>query len=180
MWPYIIFRPWSDQRSVLHTDDKWNIFLFQYKGQSVGFIQQVVVKATVSPWEPTQHDPLDALHAPLSKVFQVLADVEKFRHDHQWVGLPNYTALQKFLHTYDLSCYVFVKFYILVYVIFEKNDIGFVFLLTFYVFTMFKELLCSWWLLLYDFIVFIKIGKVSSIQLKCEWTFRGNFIKVYV
>ncbi|XP_052801573.1 sterol regulatory element-binding protein cleavage-activating protein-like [Mya arenaria] len=53
-----------------------------YQGLPVGFIQQVVVKATVSPWEPTQHDPLDALHAPLSKVFRVLEDVEKFRHTH--------------------------------------------------------------------------------------------------
>lgn len=51
-------------------------------GPAVAYIQQLVVKTTVSPWDSTQHDPLDALHAPLSKVFKILEDVEKFRHHH--------------------------------------------------------------------------------------------------
>ncbi|XP_060568692.1 sterol regulatory element-binding protein cleavage-activating protein-like [Ruditapes philippinarum] len=53
-----------------------------YKGPSQAYIQQLVVKTTVSPWEPTQHDPLDALYAPLTKVFKILEEVEKLRHQH--------------------------------------------------------------------------------------------------
>ncbi|XP_053374079.1 sterol regulatory element-binding protein cleavage-activating protein-like [Mercenaria mercenaria] len=53
-----------------------------YKGPSQAYIQQLVVKTTVSPWEPTQHDPLDALYAPLTKVFKTLEEVEKLRHQH--------------------------------------------------------------------------------------------------
>lgn len=53
-----------------------------YKGTAVGYIQQLVVKATVSPWVATEHDPLDSLYAPLSKVFEILEHVEKIRHLH--------------------------------------------------------------------------------------------------
>lgn len=53
-----------------------------YRGPPQGYIQQLVVKTTVSPWEPTEQDPLDALHAPLTRVFKVLEEVEKLRHQH--------------------------------------------------------------------------------------------------
>ncbi|KAL4222496.1 hypothetical protein ACF0H5_018535 [Mactra antiquata] len=53
-----------------------------YKGESQGYIQQLVVKVMVSPWERTEHDPLDALNGPLNRVFQMLEEIEKFRHQH--------------------------------------------------------------------------------------------------
>ncbi|XP_052246747.1 sterol regulatory element-binding protein cleavage-activating protein-like [Dreissena polymorpha] len=53
-----------------------------YRGPAVAYIQQIVVKATVSPWEPTEHDPLDALIAPLGRLFHLLDEVERFRQQH--------------------------------------------------------------------------------------------------
>ena len=55
-------------------------FCWQYAGPAVGYIQQIIVKATVSPWEPNDHEPIDALRAPLNKVFEMLEELNKFRY----------------------------------------------------------------------------------------------------
>lgn len=52
----------------------------QYVGPPVGFVQQFVIKSAVSPWHPQQMIPTDAFRAPLSRVFQVLHEVESFQH----------------------------------------------------------------------------------------------------
>ncbi|XP_025093802.1 sterol regulatory element-binding protein cleavage-activating protein-like isoform X2 [Pomacea canaliculata] len=51
-----------------------------YVGPPVGFVQQFVIKSAVSPWHPQQMIPTDAFRAPLSRVFQVLHEVESFQH----------------------------------------------------------------------------------------------------
>ena len=53
--------------------------LFQYVGSPVGYVQQVVVKSVVSPWQPQQMIPADAFRAPLAKVFDVLHQLENFQ-----------------------------------------------------------------------------------------------------
>jgi len=63
----------------------------------VGYIQQLVVKTTVAPWDSTEHDPLDALHAPFSKVFKILEHVEKLRHLHGYVNSILLPYIEKFM-----------------------------------------------------------------------------------
>ena len=53
--------------------------LFQYVGSPVGYVQQVVVKSVVSPWQPQQMIPADAFRASLAKVFDVLHQLENFQ-----------------------------------------------------------------------------------------------------
>ncbi|XP_071102680.1 sterol regulatory element-binding protein cleavage-activating protein-like [Haliotis cracherodii] len=48
-------------------------------GDPVGVVQQVVVKTTVSPWQPQNHIPTDAFRPTLAKVFEVLEHVEHAR-----------------------------------------------------------------------------------------------------
>ncbi|KAL8598351.1 hypothetical protein ACOMHN_047672 [Nucella lapillus] len=51
-----------------------------YVGSPVGYIQQIVVKSVVSPWQPQQMIPTDAFRAPLATVFDILNQLEKFQH----------------------------------------------------------------------------------------------------
>ena len=55
-------------------------FLFQLVGEPVGFVQQIVVKATVSPWKPEILIPTDAFRGPLGKVYEILEHIEHFRY----------------------------------------------------------------------------------------------------
>ncbi|XP_041365861.1 sterol regulatory element-binding protein cleavage-activating protein-like isoform X2 [Gigantopelta aegis] len=49
-------------------------------GESVGFVQQIVVKATVSPWKPEILIPTDAFRGPLGKVYEILEHIENFKY----------------------------------------------------------------------------------------------------
>ncbi|XP_076472128.1 sterol regulatory element-binding protein cleavage-activating protein-like [Babylonia areolata] len=51
-----------------------------YVGSPLGYIQQIVVKSVVSPWQPQQMIPADAFRAPLATVFDILHQLEKFQH----------------------------------------------------------------------------------------------------
>ena len=55
------------------------IFNFQYMGVPVGYIQQIIVKATVSPWKQEYMVPDDAFRSPLLRVFEILEELEKFK-----------------------------------------------------------------------------------------------------
>ena len=55
-------------------------FNSQYAGPAVGYIQQIVVKAAVSPWQTDDHEPIDAFTAPLNKVFDIIGELNKFRY----------------------------------------------------------------------------------------------------
>lgn len=46
----------------------------QYAGAPVAFIQQVLVKATVSPW-PKNFLAVDVFRSPLSRVFQLVDEI---------------------------------------------------------------------------------------------------------
>ncbi|XP_062599956.1 sterol regulatory element-binding protein cleavage-activating protein-like [Saccostrea cucullata] len=50
-----------------------------YLGVPVGYIQQIVVKATVSPWKQEYMIPEDAFRTPLLRVFEILEELEKFK-----------------------------------------------------------------------------------------------------
>ena len=54
-------------------------FILQYNGPPTGYIQQVVVKATVAPWQVNQMIPIDAFRAPLGKVFEVIDGINNFK-----------------------------------------------------------------------------------------------------
>lgn len=55
------------------------ILNLQYLGVPVGYIQQIIVKATVSPWKQEYMVPDDAFRSPLLKVFEILEELEKFK-----------------------------------------------------------------------------------------------------
>ncbi|XP_070211949.1 sterol regulatory element-binding protein cleavage-activating protein-like isoform X2 [Littorina saxatilis] len=73
--PSRVFTPPSDNKSK---DDlkypRW------YVGSPVGYVQQIVVKSVVSPWQQQQMIPADAFRAPLAKVFEVVQKMEDFQH----------------------------------------------------------------------------------------------------
>lgn len=50
-----------------------------YLGVPVGYIQQIIVKATVSPWKQEYMVPDDAFRSPLLRVFEILEELEKFK-----------------------------------------------------------------------------------------------------
>ncbi|KAK3101013.1 hypothetical protein FSP39_000257 [Pinctada imbricata] len=50
-----------------------------FQGQPVGYIQQIVVMTTVSPWKSQYMLPSDAFRLPLYKVFEILDEVEKIQ-----------------------------------------------------------------------------------------------------
>ena len=52
---------------------------FQYMGVPVGYMQQIIVKATVSPWKQEYMVPDDAFRSPLLRVFEILEELEKFK-----------------------------------------------------------------------------------------------------
>ncbi|XP_064647832.1 sterol regulatory element-binding protein cleavage-activating protein-like [Lineus longissimus] len=51
-----------------------------YSGPSLGYVQQIVVKATVSPWQPNNLIPSDAFRGPLSKIFDILDLIDEFQY----------------------------------------------------------------------------------------------------
>ena len=53
--------------------------LLQYFGPPVAYVQQVVVTAAVSPWQPDRLIPNDAFRAPLSLVFDVLPHIHNLQ-----------------------------------------------------------------------------------------------------
>lgn len=58
--------------------DKISVLL-QFKGQALGYVQQIVVKAAVSPWKPDVMIPSDAYRSPLSTVFQLMDRINGFQ-----------------------------------------------------------------------------------------------------
>ena len=50
----------------------------QYFGAPIAYVQQIVVKSVVSPWEPNRLIPADAFRAPLSQVFDVVENINNF------------------------------------------------------------------------------------------------------
>lgn len=51
-----------------------NVFMFQYRGPPVAYIQQVLVKAAVSPWDSSLV-PVDVFRSPLGRVFGLLEEI---------------------------------------------------------------------------------------------------------
>lgn len=45
-----------------------------------GYVQQIIVKGTVSPWDNKEMVPSDAFRGPLSKVFNILNDINNFKY----------------------------------------------------------------------------------------------------
>lgn len=56
-------------------------FSSQFKGESLGYVQQIVVKAAVSPWKQDAMIPSDAYRSPLSKVFQLTDKLNHFQYN---------------------------------------------------------------------------------------------------
>ncbi|KAJ8314345.1 hypothetical protein KUTeg_008906 [Tegillarca granosa] len=54
--------------------------LATYIGEPVGYVQQIIVKAAVSPWQHSRMIPSDAFRVPLSKVFDVIQHIEHFKY----------------------------------------------------------------------------------------------------
>ncbi len=75
-------------RMILWTD--W-YFHFQYVGSPVAYLQQIVIKATVEPWDYKSLIHTDAFRAPLDKTFDILEQIQNFQikeglgiHNLQW------------------------------------------------------------------------------------------------
>lgn len=62
-----------------------------YSGIPIGFVQQIIFKGTVSPWKPDQMVATDAFRAPLSKVFEIIDELNSFKFTHRNVeySLPD-------------------------------------------------------------------------------------------
>lgn len=52
----------------------------QYRGPPVAYIQQVLVKAAVSPWDSTLV-PVDVFRSPLGRVFSLLEEIRNHVHN---------------------------------------------------------------------------------------------------
>lgn len=63
-----------------------------YSGIPIGFVQQIVFKGTVSPWNPDQMVAMDAFRAPLAKVFQIMDELNSFKFTYRNVeySLPDF------------------------------------------------------------------------------------------
>ena len=55
-------------------------FYFQYVGTPVAYVQQVLIKATVAPWDDKKLIHVDAFRAPLHKAFEVLEHIQNFQY----------------------------------------------------------------------------------------------------
>ncbi len=53
---------------------------FQYVGAPSAYIQQIIVKSVVSPWDSRQLIQSDAFRAPLSKAFDIVQKIHEFHH----------------------------------------------------------------------------------------------------
>ena len=94
----LIWTIWTPMSSVLKKADKLNLSLslssfLQYMGAPVAYVQQVVVRAVVSPWSPRKLIQTDAFRAPLAKAFDVLEQVNQFHYKDGWVWLPIVNSL---------------------------------------------------------------------------------------
>lgn len=54
-------------------------FCLQYFGAPVTYVQQIVVKSMVTPWDSTQLIPSDAFRAALETVFDVVQHVDNIQ-----------------------------------------------------------------------------------------------------
>lgn len=63
-----------------------------YSGIPIGFVQQIVFKGTVSPWNPDQMIAMDAFRAPLAKVFEIMDELNSFKFTYRNVeySLPDF------------------------------------------------------------------------------------------
>lgn len=64
--------------------ETWLLGMFQYLTQPVAYVQQIIVKATVSPWETKDMRVTDALRGPLSKAFEILDVINTFKFTDGW------------------------------------------------------------------------------------------------
>lgn len=55
------------------------VLMLQYHGPPVAYIQQVLVKAAVSPWDSSLV-PVDVFRSPLGKVFSLLEEIRNHVH----------------------------------------------------------------------------------------------------
>ena len=53
--------------------------LLQFVGEPVGYVQQIVVKSTVSPWDSQRLIQTDAFRAPLATAFSLLEHINSFK-----------------------------------------------------------------------------------------------------
>jgi len=53
--------------------------VFQYFGPPVAYIQQIVIKAAVHPWQADGLIPSDAYRATLSTVFELLEHIDNYQ-----------------------------------------------------------------------------------------------------
>ena len=53
--------------------------LLQFVGEPVGYVQQIVVKSTVAPWDSQRLIQTDAFRAPLATAFSLLEHINSFK-----------------------------------------------------------------------------------------------------
>ena len=59
----------------------------------MAYIQQIVVKAVVSPWEHQRLIPTDAFRGPLSSAFDILDHINNYNIKERLVVNPSFYAL---------------------------------------------------------------------------------------
>ena len=59
--------------------------VLQFVGAPVGYVQQIVVKSTVTPWDSERLVQTDAFRAPLATAFSLLEHISSFRFMRGWV-----------------------------------------------------------------------------------------------
>lgn len=57
--------------------------VLQYRGPPVAYIQQVLVKAAVSPWDSSLV-PVDVFRSPLSRAFSLLEEIRNHVHSDRY------------------------------------------------------------------------------------------------
>ena len=58
----------------------YDFSLPQFIGTPTAYIQQIIVKAVVSPWDSRQHIQTDAFRAPLTKAFDIMQQINAFQY----------------------------------------------------------------------------------------------------
>ena len=61
------------------SDDSYFVFL-QYVGPPLAYVQQVVIRAAVSPWQHKSLIPTDSFRATLYQVFSILDQLNTFQY----------------------------------------------------------------------------------------------------
>ncbi len=59
----------------------WCFCYVQYLGPPVAYIQQIVIKSVVSPWQRKRLLPTDAIRAPLASCFDIVTTINDFHFD---------------------------------------------------------------------------------------------------